>query len=187
MHQEREAQPSAISRTRLEFLFDGIFAIAMTILVLELKVPELADRRSAGELGHLLAHHAPTFASYLLSFLMLGIFWYRHNQQFRHFRLITNGMLACHFFQLAAAAFFPFSAALLGRYPANDLSHLVYIGCVLVYAWATLGNWTLAHRCDALAADLPAATYLLTRRRLARGCAVISLLFALALVKAMVA
>src|SRR5258708_15922983 len=96
---------SAVSKDRLEFLFDGIFAIAMTILVLELKVPELNDRRSVSELAHALAHHAPTFGSYLLSFWLLRIFWYRHNQPYHHILVITHCMLAIHLLQPASLSF----------------------------------------------------------------------------------
>ena len=70
MTDERATVP-IISRSRLEFLVDGVFAIALTILVLELKVPELADRRSVPELGQALAHEAPTFLSYLGGFVLL--------------------------------------------------------------------------------------------------------------------
>src|SRR2546425_3417736 len=94
---DQHAAVSVVSRSRLEMLFDGVFAIAMTILVLELKVPELVDVRSVDELRRSLVHQAPTFFSYLLSFAVLGMFWYRHNRQYRHFRVINSGMLALHF------------------------------------------------------------------------------------------
>jgi hypothetical protein len=95
-----------ISKSRLEFLFDGVFAIAMTILVLELKVPELVNPRSVAELARALVHEASTFVSYLISFVVLGVFWYRHNQQYHSYHAISRGMLVLHFVQLAAAAFF---------------------------------------------------------------------------------
>src|SRR5258708_28260824 len=89
-----------ISRTRLEFLCDGVFAIAMTLLVLELKVPEIADRRSTTELWQALMVHASTFGAYVLSFFVLGIFWYHHNRHYRHLRHITVGILGLHLIQL---------------------------------------------------------------------------------------
>lgn len=168
---------SAVSKSRLEFLFDGIFAIAMTILVLELKVPELEDPRSVSELAHALVHHAPTFGSYLLSFVMLGVFWYRHNNQYKHFHLITPGMLVLHLVQLAAAAFFPFCAALFGRYPTNHLSLVVYTGCCLVYFLSGFADWVVAKRQGAFNPAFSEEDYLRILNRYRRGCLVVSLLF----------
>jgi uncharacterized membrane protein len=173
----------AVSRSRLEFLFDGVFAIAMTILVLELRVPELVDRHSMPELARALAHHAPTFASYLLSFGMLGILWYHHNRQYHHFRVITRSMLVLHFVQLAAAAFFPFCASLLGRYPTNGLSQVVYISCILVYVWASLANWVIAGRSGSLGSETAAADFLRSRNKLLRGCLALSIVFFIYLIR----
>ncbi|MCX6641440.1 MAG: TMEM175 family protein [bacterium] len=127
------AASTAISKTRLEILFDGIFAIAMTILVLELKAPELSDRHSIPEMALALWLQRATFFSYLLSFTILGIMWYRHNHLFRHFHRITGGMFALHILMLASAAFFPFCATLMGRYPTNPLTMTIYTGCILIY------------------------------------------------------
>ncbi len=171
-----------VSRSRLEFLFDGVFAIAMTILVLELKVPDLSDRRSVAELARALAHEAPTFVSYLLSFVVLGVFWYRHDQQYRAFRVITPGMLLLHFVQLAGAAFFPFCAALMGRYPTNPLTIVVYLGCILVYAWSSFGIWVVARKAGSTA-DLTITAYQDSRNRWLRGCIVVSALFVLNLIR----
>jgi uncharacterized membrane protein len=135
-------------------LFDGIFAIAMTILVLELKVPELADRHSVAELGRSLARNGATFYSYLLSFLWLGIVWARHNEHYRNIETITKGVLSLTLLQLAAAAFFPFCAALVGRFPGNPLALSIYVGCAVVYAWASTLGWFVAERAGAISPHL---------------------------------
>jgi len=185
MDEHAPASPhSVISKTRLEMLFDGIFAIAMTILVLELKVPELADRHSVGELAHTLRHDAATFVSYLLSFGVLGIFWYRHNQFYRHLRYITPGGLALHLVQLAMAAFFPFCAALLGRYATNPLSLVVYTGCILIYQGAVIVQWRLAGKTGALPAELSTVDAKRRRKELV-GFFAITALFVLYLTKAL--
>ena len=62
-------------KARLETLVDGVFAIAMTILVLEVKVPEIADGRSTDALLHALAHHGYVIGAYFFSFAMLALFW----------------------------------------------------------------------------------------------------------------
>jgi uncharacterized protein (TIGR02246 family) len=162
---DQHVADSAISRSRLEMLVDGIFAIAMAILVLDLKVPEIADRRSVSELARSLVGQAPTFLSYLLSFFVLGVFWYRHNQQYRHYRSITRGMLALHFVQLAAAASFPFCAALVGRDGINPLATVIYLACIVVYAWTAAVTWIVAKRSGAMSAELTDTAYLRSRKR----------------------
>jgi uncharacterized protein (TIGR02246 family) len=172
-----------ISRGRLEMLVDGVFAIAMTILVLELKVPELTNHRSVPELARSLARQVPTFGSYLLSFFVLGVFWYRHNQQFRHYRAISGKMLALHFVALAAAAFFPFCAALIGRYGTNPLAPVVYLACIVVYAWTACATWIVARRSGSTSADVTEAQYLRSRKRSIISSIMISTLFALYVVR----
>jgi uncharacterized membrane protein len=163
-----DAPVSAISRSRLEFLFDGVFAIAMTILVLELRVPDLVNHRSSAELARGLSQYASTFGSYLLSFFVLGSFWYRHNHQYRYFHTITVPILVLHFIQLAAAAFFPFCAALFGRYPFNPLSAAIYVGCVLTFQLATILAWVVGRRVGAMTTELSDETYRRTLRRTLR-------------------
>jgi uncharacterized membrane protein len=168
---------SAVKKNRLEFLFDGIFAISMTILVLELKVPELADRKSVAELGQLLMHHGATFFSYVLSFIMLGILWYSHNQYFRYLQRITKGIYIFHIVQLAFAAFFPFCAALFGRYPTNHLSFVFYIGCIMMFQWSTLIQWLMAKKQYALIPRMDPSIYNKFKKRITISAAMCSLFF----------
>jgi uncharacterized membrane protein len=180
-----EVNSELISRNRLEFLFDGIFAIAMTILVLELKVPDLVEPRSVSELGEKLLHHGATFGSYLLSFLMLGVMWYRHNTQYRYIRVITRGILSLQFIQLAFAAFFPFCAALLGRYTGNRLPMVIYVGCIMICQWGGLVQWLIAAKQKALLTHLTTADYRQVRKRNMRSSLVTLLLFVIALAYAL--
>ncbi len=186
-HQTTDSSAFVVSRGRLEMLFDGIFAIAMTILVLELKVPELADRHSVAELAGALGHHAATFVSYLVSFLMLGILWYRHNTHYRHLQHVSGAMLALHLVQLAMAAFFPFCAALMGRYPTNRLSLVFYTGCIMVYSWGVWTEWLVAQRARAIAPQLEESERRRIQRRNMRGALVTTGLFAYALAMALAA
>jgi hypothetical protein len=126
-----------------------------------------------------------SYREYLLSFVMLGMFWYRHNHQYHHFHKITEGMLVLHFVQLAAAAFFPFCAALVGRYHNNLLSIVIYLGCVFVYTWAMSVNWIVARKSGALGAEVTAADYLRIRTKGLRGCLIISILLAVVVIEAL--
>ncbi len=158
-----------VNKTRLEFLYDGVFAIAMTILVLELKVPELADRRSAAELLRGLAHDAPAFGAWLLSIVMLGIFWYQHPLLYRWLERVTRALLVVHLGLMATAAFFPFCAALMGRFPANRVAALAYLACAGVHVTLIAMMWLVADRQRALSPHVAPAEIRRVRRRYLRG------------------
>ena len=176
VHSPAHALP-AISRTRLECLFDGIFAIAMTLLVLDLKVPDLKDPHSSAELARELSKYTATYGSYALSFIVLGGMWYRHNHHCHHFKIITRFMLYCHLVQLAMAALFPFCAALVGRYPSNSMANSVYVGCIFFYLWASLVNWLAAGHAGALTPETTPLDFRRGRNRLLRSCLVVSVIF----------
>ena len=148
----------------------------MTLLVLELKVPELVDRQSARELAEQLGRDGPTFFSYVLTFGMLGVLWYRHNVHFRHYRVVTKGILALHLVQLAAATSFPFCAALIGRYPSNGLARVVYLSSVLIFSWASFVMLVVAKRTNSLAPEFVEDGYRALRKRSLRASLVLSLL-----------
>jgi uncharacterized membrane protein len=183
MKEGRDSTRAPIGKHRLEFLFDGIYAIAMTILVLDLKVPELTDPHSTAQLGAALVRLTPTFGSYLLSFFILGNFWYRHNQHFHHFQFITPRMLNLHFIQLATAGFFPFCAALSGRYAENGLSWAVYFGCILAHSTAGLLNWQVAWKADAMTPETTVSDYLKTRATLRHRFTIVAIVFLVFLYK----
>ena len=168
---------SAVNKNRLEFLFDGIFAISMTLLVLELKTPELTERKSVAELGQLLMHHGATFISYILSFIMLGIFWYRHNQYFHYIQRITKSIFVFHIVQLVFVAFIPFCAALLGRYTTNQLSLVIYIGCIMMFQWCALIQWVAAKKQYALIPRMDPSIYFRFKKGGLFGAVICTLLF----------
>jgi len=159
-----------VNKTRLEFLFDGIFAIAMTILVLELKIPELTEHRSGAELLHFLAHHAAAFGSWLLSFVVLGAFWFQHQRLYRWLHRITRPLLLIHLWLMATAALFPFCAALVGRYPGNRVALLTYMTCAWLHLAALTTLWIVAIRQKALDPQLDPIEIRKVRNRQLRGC-----------------
>ncbi|MHB1391144.1 MAG: TMEM175 family protein [Thermoleophilia bacterium] len=75
---------------RIEALADGIFAIAMTLLVLGLEVPQIPHEAAASELFGLLSADWPRFEDYALSFLLLAMFWITHHRQFHLIRRVNN-------------------------------------------------------------------------------------------------
>ena len=165
--------PVEVSRSRLEFLFDGIFAIAMTILVLDLKVPELEESRSARALLKGLAHHGPAFLGYLVSFVILGILWHNHQRQYRYIRRVRRPVLAANFGLMFTAAAFPFCAALFSRYPSNPLSIVFYLAALFFHACFADLQWYLAQRVGDLDPDLDPTEARKIRRKLIRRTVVL--------------
>jgi TMEM175 potassium channel family protein len=107
---------------RVEAFSDGVFAIVVTLLVLELKVPILRDHTSAGELGHQLVDLIPKFLSWLISFIIVCKFWLNHHHLLTFARHATYGMIWLNSIFLMGQSFIPFPTALMGEYPMNALA-----------------------------------------------------------------
>jgi len=97
---------------RLEAFSDGVFAIAITLLVLELRVPETGDR----SLASALSHEWPQFAAYLTSFLVIGIMWVNHHSMFRQITRADRPLLFLNLLLLLWTALLPFPTELIARY-----------------------------------------------------------------------
>lgn len=164
--------PILMPKHRLEALADGIFAIAMTILVLEVRVPDLVDPRSSSEFLTKLRHAWPTLAAYFFSFFMLGYFWVWHHRLAAKLRRLDLPSLLMSLFFLALVSFFPFAAAVMGRYPLNAASLMVYlptIGLILATQTSFFG-WAMAK--DLVDPDIPIAEVRRAHLRNLRGCAI---------------
>jgi uncharacterized membrane protein len=108
--------------TRIEALSDGVFAIILTLLVLELKVPALKDHASVGELLHHLYEALPKFVSWLISFVILCKFWLNHHHILGLARHANYAMVWLNAIFLLGQSFIPFPTALAGEYPTNPLA-----------------------------------------------------------------
>jgi uncharacterized membrane protein len=105
---------------RLEAFSDGVFAIALTLLVLDIKIPASTAPETTGDLWRALGRLAPTLFAFLLSFVIVLITWVNHHNGMRlvnkssHAFLYANGLL------LLTVVFIPFPTALLGEYVLTD-------------------------------------------------------------------
>jgi uncharacterized membrane protein len=96
-----------------------VLAIAITLLVLEIRVPHLAAPGDAREALAALAALGPKFLGYLLSFLFIAVFWVNHHRFFRLVRQVDLGLLWLNILLLLALSFIPFPTGLIGEYPIN--------------------------------------------------------------------
>lgn len=118
---------------RLEAFSDGVLAIAITLLVLEIKVPHLAVPGDAREALAALLALGPKFLSYLLSFLFIAVFWVNHHRFFRLIRHVDAGLLWLNMVLLLALSFIPFPTGMIGEYPRNAVA-LALFAIVLMLA-----------------------------------------------------
>ena len=121
-----------LTPARLEAFSDGVLAIAATLLVLELRVPEAAGEN---HLAAALLAQWPSYATYITSFATIGIIWVNHHSLFAHVRYVDRRLLFLNLLLLMLVSLIPFPTALLGRYvTAAEDSHIaaaVY-GAVMV-------------------------------------------------------
>jgi uncharacterized membrane protein len=137
----------SIELERLIFYSDAIFAIAITLLVLELRVPdELTGSDPTAALVAALAHMAPKFVSYVTSFAIIGLYWFVHHRLFRHIRRWDDGLIVRNLFFLFWVAFLPFPVALLGRFGGLRLAVVLYAATLFMLGVGQLGIWLHASR-----------------------------------------
>ena len=108
--------------TRIEAFSDGVFAIVVTLLVLELKVPSLHNRGSVSELGHHLLDLFPKFLSWLISFIIVCKFWLNHHHVLGLARHANYSMVWLNSIFLMFQSFIPFPTAMMGEYATNPLA-----------------------------------------------------------------
>lgn len=127
-----------MNKTRLEFLSDGVFAIVMTLLAIEIKVPEHIG--TGEELLHNLQELAPLFLGYFMSFAILTMFWLSHHGLYNYFtKTVNRQMVILNMLYLSFIALVPFSTHLLGEYPMYPFAVAVYgfnILCISLVAAA---------------------------------------------------
>jgi len=115
-----------MSKNRLEAFSDGVIAILITIMVLELGTPEETSLESLRPL-------IPTFLSYLLSFIYLGIYWNNHHHLFQAVKRVDGRALWANLHLLFWLSLFPFTTAWVGEHPFTPLPTAVY-GLVFLMA-----------------------------------------------------
>ena len=113
---------------RLCAFSDGVFAITITLLVLEVKIPEISKELIATKLMPELFHLFPFIISHLISFLVLGIFWVAHHNIFAHIKKHDHILLWLNLIFLMCVASIPFPTGLLGTYPDEQISVIIYSG-----------------------------------------------------------
>ncbi len=114
------------SKNRVEAFSDGIFAIIITLLVLEIKVPHIEDYDASDELAQALTGLIPKFAGWIISFFTIAVIWVNHHKLFKQFKQLDSGIFWWNAVLLLWSSFIPFPTAVLGDYPGNFVSVVLY-------------------------------------------------------------
>jgi len=126
----------ASETSRIEAFSDGVFAIAITLLILEIKIPPVTQ----APLSKQLLQQWPSYFAYLLSFLFIGIMWINHHRLFTHIRRADNGLLFLNLLLLLGVCAVPFPTAVLavhlhapGARTAAALYNGTYVGIAVFF------------------------------------------------------
>lgn len=135
------AEPKRVGPGRLHALIDGVFAIAVTLLVLDLPRPESSDR-----LAHDLLAHWPSYAAYLVSFLTIGILWIEHHGMMSSVRYVNRRFLERTLLFLLFVSVIPWPTALAAQYAREGGAQartvaVLYAGVMMLMGLSIALSW----------------------------------------------
>jgi uncharacterized membrane protein len=146
-----------VSTNRLESFSDGVIAVAVTLLVLNIEVPAPGSGHS---LGHELLHQWPTYAAYATSFITIGIIWINHHAMISRLARADHPILILNLLLLLSIGVLPFGTNLIATYlreqHGQNLAAAIYAGLFLVMslAFATLNRHILLRKAHLLSDSL---------------------------------
>lgn len=170
-----------IAKHRLEALSDGVYAIALTLLVLELKLPELPHGATDAAVRTGLLQLLPKGLAWLLSFWVIALFWLAQQRLLRVCQHLDGSMVRLELLQLCLISLFPFSNALMGEFGGRVTPAAIYAGHLLAIALVSwLRTLYFARHPDLHTAEIPPdlPRVLLRRGALVVACALGALLLA---------
>jgi uncharacterized membrane protein len=130
------------SMDRLVFFSDAVFAIALTLLVIDIKVPIGVEGGSAA----VVLDEAPSIYAYALSFYVIAVNWMGHHRRFAHVQRFDGRLIGLNFLLLFMIAFVPFPTSLIAEYGGEVTSVVLYAGVVASLNLLQLATWAYAHR-----------------------------------------
>jgi uncharacterized membrane protein len=158
-----------VPTSRLEAFSDGVIAIAITLLVLEIHVPAVGGSHS---LGHELADQWPSYAAYVVSFLTIGIIWINHHAMVARLARANHTVLVLNLLLLMTVAIIPFSTALVADYlresEGESVAAAIYGGSLLAMSvafYATQGYVLYGERGELAKPEIDASERDAIRRR----------------------
>lgn len=178
---DKHEPESGLSFERVVFFSDAVFAIVITLLVLELKVPHLTEHNEPS-LRHALLELLPRVIGFVVSFLIIGLMWIEHHRIFRYIEDYDGGLLWRNLLLLLCVSFVPFPTALFSENFWSRTAFILYTASFGGVATAKLLIWRHAAKANLLKQDVSPEF----ERRIARRSLAVPIACAVAIVLAFV-
>jgi len=151
-----EHNPDQLGLERLIFFSDAVFAIAITLLALEIRLPETDRLLDNAQLSAQLAGMWHEYLAYVISFLVIGTFWMAHHRKYRYIKRYDDRLMFLNLFLLMVIAFIPFPSSIISKYP--DRSATVFYALTMATAGFLLAGiwWYASHNNRLVDHDLDA-------------------------------
>lgn len=142
---------------RIVFFSDAVTAIAITLLAIDIRVPEIQPSLAAAELPGHLAAITPNLLSFFISFIVIGIYWISHHRYFGYIKRYDTRLMLLNLVFLFFIACMPFVASLLGRFSSVPIALIIYtlevaalgISMALIWRYASKGHRLIESHLDA--------------------------------------
>ncbi len=137
----KNKEPEGVSAHRIEALTDGIFAFAMTLLVLSINIPLSTSALAGMSVSETLMGQSDRFINYAMSFLLLAIFWVSHHRVFDHLKSVDWKLVWGNVILLLFIALMPFATTLVNEFPNDHASDFLFslnlfiIGIIYYLLW----------------------------------------------------
>ncbi|MBN9238570.1 MAG: DUF1211 domain-containing protein [Leifsonia sp.] len=148
---------------RVVFFSDAVFAIALTLLVVDLRVPEVDNGETSGDV---IVSLLPGFMAYAISFAVIALNWNGHHRKFRVINGFDSRLIQLNFVLLFLVAFTPFPTSLMSEYPGEVPSVVLYAVVVAMLSVVQLAMWAYAWRRGLVDAIVEPDMYRYVRRNL---------------------
>ncbi|MBM3667906.1 MAG: DUF1211 domain-containing protein [Actinobacteria bacterium] len=155
----RRYERDSVEFARVATFSDGMFAIAMTLLVVGIEVPAIPDTNSVSELWDEIADLEGSLISFFISFAVIGRYWLAHHEFFGQLKWLDTPQIGINLIYLCFIAFLPFPTGLLGNFFENPLAFTIYAVSVAVVSGMELVGFRRAHRKGLLLRPMPEDVY----------------------------
>ena len=141
---------------RIVFFSDAVFAIAITLLVLELRIPDLPDHATGDQIATALREAMPRIFAWVLSFATIGLYWMAHWRKFRVIERVDDRLAVINLVLLGVIAFVPFPTGLIGEHGDQPVVVVLYAVTLALAGLAGTASWLYARRAGLIRPDIDA-------------------------------